>query len=267
MKDFYDGKVVWVIGATSGIGEELVKQLSKLNCKLILSARRSRELERVQKENGLTVSNSYLLPLDLEYFDSLASSVRAAEKKFGSIDVVFNNGGISQRSFAKDTVMATYKKIMAINFFGNVAITQAVLPQMRNRNSGSIVVISSIAGLIGTPLRTGYSASKFALQGFYESLQAELEGTNIRVTIVNPGFIQTNISVNALTGTGEQTGKMDEAIEKGLPVEYCARQILKATANRKYQLTVSGFKERFAVLIKKFSPSLLRKIVSKAITK
>lgn len=258
------GKTVWITGASSGIGRALAVEAARMGANLVLSARNTAELKKLQQEAGLNASNSLILPLDLKKYKQLDKPVAAAVKKFGAVDILINNGGISQRSLAHETKIGVYEEIMAVNYFGNIALTLAVLPGMRARKSGTIATISSVAGKIGTPLRTGYSASKFATNGFYDALRAENYKENIQVTVVMPGFVNTNVSQNALTGEGKKQGKKDAAIAAGISPEVCAARAWRAILAGKNEVYIAGAKERFAVVVNKFFPSLFAKIIRKA---
>jgi short-subunit dehydrogenase len=176
--------------------------------------------------------------------------------------MLFNNGGLSQRSTAAETTLEVDRRIMEINYFGNVALTKAVLPFMQQQKSGHIIAISSVAGKLGFFLRSAYSASKHALHGFYESLLLEEEKNNIYVTIACPGKINTNISINALNASGNTHGVMDHNQETGMPVEECVSQLLKAVASKKKEVLI-GNKEILAVKIKRLFPTLFWKIIRK----
>src|SRR4029079_15064298 len=167
-------------------------------------------------------------------------------KSVGHVDVLVHSGGVSQRSLAAETDLATDRAIMDLNFFGTVGLTKAVLPSMLARKSGHIVPISSVVGYVGTPLRSTYSASKHALHGFFDSLRAEVAKDGIAITIVCPGYIRTNVSRNALTGNGSAFGKMDRSHEGAMRPEECARHIVNAVAKEKPELVVGG-KETWAV--------------------
>ncbi|EPG64546.1 SDR family oxidoreductase [Leptospira wolffii] len=264
MGEFYTDKVVWITGASSGIGESLVKEAAKRGAKLVLSARREKELKRVQKENGLNDKNSLILVMDLENYKKFGKLPSQVIKKFGSIDVLINNGGISQRSLAHETSLETYETIMKVNYFGNIALTLAVLPFMREAKKGWISSIASVAGKIGVPLRTGYSSTKFALTGFFEALRAENAKEGIKVSLVYPGFVRTNISHNALKGDGKPQKKLDKVIENGLDPDECARIILNGIANEKLDITVAGPKEKFALFLRHYAPGIFAKVLSKA---
>lgn len=257
-------KVVWVTGASSGIGEALAYELAKHHCKLILSARRIEELERVKSSCPAAAQSTIaVLPLDLATSESLKLITEAAINLFGHIDILINNGGISQRSLVKDTPLEVDRRLMEVNYFGTIALTKHLIPHFVSRQQGMFVVITSLVGKFGTPYRSGYSASKHALHGFFDSLQAELHQDKIRVCMVCPGFIQTNISVNALTETGEKLNEMDQAQANGMAADKCAKKIVTAIRKRKAELYVGG-KEKYGVYIKRFLPALYRKIVRKA---
>ncbi|PJZ59020.1 SDR family oxidoreductase [Leptospira barantonii] len=261
---FYKDKVVWITGASSGIGEELVKEAAKRGAKIVLSARRIKELERVKKECGLTKTNSLILPLDLEDYKKLKNVPKKVTDQFQRIDVLINNGGISQRSYTYETSLDTYEKLMDVNYFGNIALSLAVLPILRKQNGGTIASISSVAGLFGVPLRSGYSATKAALTGFYESLRAENIKENVKVSLIYPGFIRTQISNNALKGDGSKQGKMDEVIEKGIAPDECARRILDGIAEEKHKIVIAGSRERLGIFMYKFFPGIFAKMIAKA---
>lgn len=254
----YADKVVWITGASSGIGAALAAAFSRAGARLVLSARRTAELEKVRA--GCARPDEHLvLPLDMAGgdFDGAVASVLA---RFGHIDVLVNNAGISQRSRVADTVLAVDRRIMEVNYFGVVALTRAVLPVMRRQQQGSIVTISSLVGLVSTPLRSTYSASKHALHGFFEALRAEEHDNGIRVLMVCPGSIRTDVSLHALSGDGSEHGVMDNLIDKGLPPAVCAERILAALAAGRQQVLVAG-SERHAVLIYKLFPALYRRLI------
>lgn len=261
MKQFQD-KVVWITGASSGIGEALAKAFSKAGARLVLSSRRISELERVKKLLQLPEERVLILPLDLSETAQVQNLTQQIIHAFGRIDILVNNGGISQRAYTKDTPLDIDRKIMEVNFFGTVAVTKSVLPFFLKQQSGQIVVISSISGKFGFYLRSAYSASKHALHGFFESLRMEVASDNIQVLIVCPGKIQTNISVNAVTGSGEKHNKMDASQVQGLSADDCAAQILKGLSNGREEIFIGG-KELRAVWIKRFFPALFSKLIKK----
>lgn len=257
----WQNKVVWVSGASSGIGEGIVRELAGLGAKMVLSARNVESLEKIRA--SLPNSENHLcLPLDLEQSSNFHELAEIVVDKMGKIDFLFNNGGLSQRSEATDTALAIDRRIMEINYFGNIALTKAVLPYFQKQKSGHFVIISSISGKFGFFLRSAYSASKHALHGFYESLLLEEEKNNIKVTIACPGKINTNISVNALNGEGKNHGIMDHNQATGMSVEVCVKKLLRAVESEKKEILI-GNKEIKAVIIKRFLPSLFWKIIRK----
>ncbi len=257
----FKDKVAWIIGSSSGIGKETAIQLNRSGAIVILSAPNIDELNSVQSQL-LHREQSLVLALDLEDQSNYDELVDTIVEKFGRIDYLFNNGGISQRAEAADTTMEVDRKIMEINYFGNIALAKAVLPQMRKQQSGHIMAMSSITGKFGFYLRSAYSASKHALQGFYESLLLEEAKNNIFVTIAYPGKINTEISMSALDGSGVAHGKMDHSQETGMPVDECVRKLLKAVIKKKKSILI-GKKEIHAVTIKRYFPRLFWKIMRK----
>jgi len=255
-------QVIWITGASSGIGEALVYAFAKeSDVHLILSARRHEELKRVAKTCGLPQERLLILPLDLAAGDTLPQKAQQALAHFGKVDIMVHNGGVSQRALVKDTRLAVDRAIMETNFFGALILTKALLPSMLARKSGKFVVISSSVGKFGTPLRSTYAASKHALHGFFDSLRAECWRENIKVLIVCPGYIRTQVSVNAFIGTGEKQGTMDEAQAKGIPPEVCAAKILAAIRSDKEEINVAGAKEMLGIYMKRFFPALFSKMI------
>ena len=202
--------------------------------------------------------------MDVTDAAKLPEKTRLALGMFGGIDILVLNAGITQRSLTRDTDEGVYRRLMEVNFFASEALARAVLPAMLAQKSGHMVVISSIAGKFGVPLRSGYSASKFALHGFFEVLRAEEEKNGIHVTMVCPGYIRTDISLSALRGDGAKHAKMDPGIEQGLPAAECARQILKAVGRSKKEVIVGTKRERGLVYVKRFFPDLLARMVARA---
>ena len=260
MNSFRD-KVVWVTGASSGIGEELCRQLAEKGAKLILSARSLDKLTTLKEE--LPHSDAHtVLQMDLGESDNFRELTERVIEKYDKIDYLFNSGGISQRSEAAMTELEVDRKIMEVNYFGNIALSKAVLPYMQKQQSGHIIVTSSIAGKFGFYLRSAYSASKHALHGFYESVLLEEAKNNIYVTIACPGKINTPISTNALTEDGSKHGKMDHNQETGMSSEECVKQLLIATVKKRKEVLI-GNKEIKAVTLKRFFPALFWKVIKK----
>ena len=260
--NLFENKVVWITGASSGIGEALAVAFAKEGAKLVLSARRIEELQRVKNTLNLNEENIFILPLDLENTQTIDELTQRVISKFGQIDILVNNGGVSQRSLVKDTSIEIDRKIMEVNFFGTVALTKSVLPFMLKQKDGKIIVISSISGKFGFYFRSAYSASKHALHGFFESLRMEIYSDNVKVLIVCPGRIRTNISVNALNGDGTKHNKMDESTEQGISADECAKEIIQAIKKNKEEIFIGG-KELKAVWMKRFFPKMFSKMIRK----
>lgn len=257
-----ENKVVWITGASSGIGEGIVQVLSTQNVKLILSSRRLEALENV-KANCTNQELVKILPLDLAQSETLEAKTKEALTLFGRVDVVIHSGGISQRSFAQDTDIEVNRRLMEVNFFSTVIITKALLPSMIENGFGHIVPISSLVGKFGSPYRSGYAASKHALHGYYDSLRAEMWKKGILVTIATPGFIKTNVSINALTEKGEKSNTMDDGQAKGISAFACGKQLVNAIKNEKEEVRIGG-KETITIILKRYFPGLFSKMIRKA---
>ncbi|MEY8760299.1 SDR family oxidoreductase [Chryseobacterium tongliaoense] len=264
MSTYFNDKTVWITGASSGIGEALVLELAtKTTAKIILSSRKEDQLEAIAQKAGLPQNRYAVLPLDLYEYKSMADIAAKAVAKFGKIDILINNAGLSQRSLAMETDIEVDKRLMEIDYIGTVALTKATVPYMIKNGGGQIAVVSSLMGIFGAPMRSGYAGAKHALHGFFDALRAELYKENILITIICPGFIQTNISMNAMTGDGSPQGTMDDATRKGMPVQIFAGKMLNAIENKKYQVAIGG-REVMGIFLKRFFPSLLAKIIRKA---
>jgi dehydrogenase/reductase SDR family protein 7B len=257
-----ENKTIWITGASSGIGKALAMELSNYKVKLILSARNADQLESV-KSLCQNPGNVKVLPMDLLKWKDSKKMVEEAIGLFGSIDILINNAGISQRSMAAETDLLVDEKIFAINYFGTIALTKALLPHFIMKQSGHLVVISSVVGRIGTPLRSSYAASKHALHGFFDSLRAEIYDEHILVTLICPGFVDTNISINALVSDGSAQGTKDKATANGLSPEYFAKKAVKAIKKEKQEVVIGGKLEILAVYVKRFFPRLLAKMIRK----
>ena len=256
-------KVIWITGASSGIGEALAYALAERNARLILSARRKEELQRV-KENCAKASQSKIaiLPLDLSQAHSLPSLTQNAIQLFGHIDILVNNGGLGQRSLIHETSFEVDRQLMEVNYFGTIALTKSLLSHFIQRRQGHVATVTSLTGKFGTPYRSAYAASKHALHGFFDSLRAEHWKDNIHVTMICPGFIKTNLSVAALTGTGQPQAKMDKTSYPKRSPEWCAQKIVRAIEKRREEVYIGG-REVFGVYIKRFFPGLFSKLIRK----
>ncbi len=256
------GKVVWLTGASSGIGEAIAYALAKENCKIVLSARRIVELERVRKNISLPDEDILILPIDLEQHDHVNDWVKKVMDKFNRIDVLINNGGISQEGSALKTNKTVEQKIMDVNYFGNVALAKAVVPIMQQQQSGKIVVTTSIIGKFGLPNLSTYAASKHALYGFYDSFRLELKKDNIAVLLVSPGFINTNVTLNAITADGSKHNKNSPAQENGMKTDVFAKKFIKALKSNKNHQYI-GKKELLSIPFKTLFPKLFYNIMFK----
>ena len=257
------GKNIWLTGASSGIGEALAYRLNKEGANLIISSRRSEELDRV-RGNCEFPEKVQALTIDLGDTFALSQKAKEAEKMVeGGIEILINNGGISQRDKAINTSIEVDRRLMEVNYFGTIALSKALLPAMIKRKKGHHVVITSAVGIISTPLRSSYAAAKHALHGFYDALRAEVYRDNIKVTMILPGFIKTNISINALVGDGSQQNTMDDAQANGMSADECARQIIQAINKEKEEVYIGGFKEKGAIYIKRFLPGLFSRMIRK----
>ncbi|MEM1139978.1 MAG: SDR family NAD(P)-dependent oxidoreductase, partial [Pseudomonadota bacterium] len=226
----FQNKVVWITGASSGIGAALAKALAADGPKFVLSARRQDALEAVAQDltaKGVPADDIFVLPFDILDEGARASATDAVMDRFGRIDLLVNNAGRSQRSLALDTDMQTYRDLFELDVFAQIDLTKRVLPIMIAQKSGHIAITSSVAGKIGAQLRTGYCAAKHAMQGFFDALRAEVASEGIHVTSILPGFVQTEISKNAMRGDGTAFGVVTESIEGGMDVDAAAAVMAK----------------------------------------
>ena len=255
-----NGRVVWITGASSGIGEAVAYECARQGARLILTARRRTLLEVVAAhcvELGAPVAR--VLEADLGRLDDLPALAQQAWDLLGGIDVLYNNAGISQRGLALDTTREVLQRVMTLDYFSPVLLSQAVVPMMIRRGGGHVVATTSIAGRFGFPLRSAYSSAKHALYGYYETLQAETYEQGIRVNLVCPGRVQTEISRHALESDGTEHGRMDEGQAGGLAPSKAARTIVRAFCRGKREVLVGGG-ELLMVYIKRFVPSLCARL-------
>jgi dehydrogenase/reductase SDR family protein 7B len=231
-------KVVWITGASSGIGEALASLLSSRGARL-MSSNEPAQLEEV-KERCTNREAHWALPLDLSEPDKMKPKADETLERYGHVDILVNNGGISIRALASETTLEIDRRIMEIDSFGHIALTKAVLPSMLQRKEGHIVVTTSLMGIMPAPLRSAYCAAKHALHGFFDTLRTEVWQDNIKVTLICPSVVRTNISKSALTGNGERFGRMDNLISSGISPEDCAREIMRAIVKGKREVIVGG---------------------------
>ncbi len=237
----YRGKTCWVTGASSGIGERLAEQLGARGAMVILSGRRIDALEAVA---GRLRGERLVLPFEATDMDSLPGVVERAIAWRGGVDLLINNAGVSQRSLAVDTDFEVYRRIMEIDYFGPVRLTQLVLPHMVERRSGHLAVISSMAGKLGVPLRTGYCSAKHACVGYFDALRAEIEKAyGIGVSVIEPGAVATPVAFNAFTGDGHRYERADPMIDGGMAAERAAEIILDGIAAGQREIPVGSESE------------------------
>ncbi len=254
--------VIWITGGSSGIGEAAAQKFSKEGYSLILSSRNLQELERVKASCNFP-EDIRILTLDLAASNDFDQKVVTALSFFGKVDILLHNGGISQRSLIKDTQLEVDRKLMEVNYFGTVALTKALLPHFMERRQGQFGVVTSLVGKFGSPFRSSYAGAKHALHGFFDTLRAEHHQDGIAVTLICPGFIRTQVSINAVTGDGSPLGEMDQAQNQGMSPESCAEDIFKALVKKKEEVYIGG-KETLAVYLKRFLPGLFSKILRSA---
>lgn len=253
-------QVVWITGASSGLGEALAKAFAAQGAQLVLSARRQEVLEQVRlslshPERHLVVACDVTNEADIRH-----AYAQVLQHK-GRIDYLINNAGLSQRALIQDTTMQTERAIMEINYFSQVFLTKTVLPTFLAQKTGRIVFISSVAGLLGTQYRATYSAAKAAIHMWANSLRAEVAEHGVKVSVVFPGFVKTNVSFNALNGEGKPQGHQDSAIENGLDADEFAQTVVAALLDEQEYIVVGGLKEKIGVIVSRLSPKLLYKMI------
>ncbi|MBV1911159.1 MAG: SDR family NAD(P)-dependent oxidoreductase [Kangiellaceae bacterium] len=258
-------KVFWITGASSGIGKELAIQLSKLGARLILSSRNEGEL--LMLKNRLANDKHLVLPMDLSVSSQISDATTYVKTQVGIVDYLVNNAGISQRSLCLDTCDEVDRRIMEVDYFGTIKLTKLVTQQMVEIGKGTIINIASIAGKVGSPYRSAYSGAKHALIGFMDCLRAEVAESGIRVLVVCPGWIQTNISKNALTGNMTKFNRTDQEIESGIPVDKAVAKLIKAICSKKEEVVIATGMPWLAYHARRLFPNkyhrLLRKIYKK----
>lgn len=239
---------------------------------MILCARRKEELERVRSEllascSQETVFPPIVFPLNIADLNGMSDKVQQILEIYGYIDILVNNAGLSVRGSVLECIDDVYIKLMMVNFFGTIKLTQCLLPSMITRKQGRIVCIGSVQGKFALPNRSAYSASKHALQAFCDSLRAEVSDDGIKVTLVNPGYIQTNLSRNALTGSGKVYGKLDETTAKGASAKNVAAFVLKAILRDQKDVVTAGLAPRLAIWIRSMLPEIYFEIVRRRAAK
>jgi dehydrogenase/reductase SDR family member 7B len=256
------GKVVWITGASSGIGEALLYECIRRGAKVVASSNDSGELNRVIASTGADKERVLAAPFDLAETTAIGSLVAGVYEQTGVLHYLINLGGVSQRATIADTPLWLDRKIMEINYFGTIALSKAVLPYMVKQRFGHIVVTSSIAGRFGFPLRSAYSASKQALHGFIETLHLENLDNNVRGSVIIPGRVKTNISVNALDSQGNRHGKLDPGQAGGLSAEAAAKKILRGIRRNRREILI-GRSEMIMLYIRRLLPWLFFRVAGK----
>lgn len=257
----FPGQIVWITGASSGIGEALAYAFAREGAHLVLSSRRPDELARVRRA-CVRPDDHIVVPLDLAHPDNLPLAVGEVLARRGHVDILVNNGGVSQRALAQDASLAVERALMEVNYFGPVALTKALLPFMLKRASGHIVVVSSVMGYVGTPGRSTYAAAKHALHGWFDSLRAEIWRHHVTVTLVCPGYVRTAVSDNAVGALGEKHGRTDRTHRDAISAEACAAAILRGLARGREEIYVGG-REVLGIYLKRYAPGLFSRIVRK----
>lgn len=258
----FAGKVVWITGASSGIGEALAYAFCRHGARVVLSSNDVPELTRVQRNCPGDAVHVLALPLDLTEFDTFEGKAAEVLSRFGRIDILVNNGGISHRSSVADTGLEVLQRVMDIDFTGHAALTRAVLPQMLAQRSGHIVVTSSLAGKMSFPTRAVYCAAKHALQGYFNALRAEVWRENIHVTLICPAGVRTRIGYTSLLGNGATYGKTDPHIEAGVTPDTCAAIIIDAVARRKREVWIGKLSQRLPAHIAQHLPGVYAWLVN-----
>ena len=258
----FKNQVVWITGASSGIGEGLALAFAAAGAKLVLSARRAERLAQV-KQACRDAADVLLVPFDMLDEVGRAKAVDAVLKHYGHVDVMVQNAGISQRAMIKDTALHVDRAIMELDYFAVVALTKLILPSMLERNSGHFVVTSSVAGKMGVPVRSAYCAAKHALHGFFDTLMVECAPHNINVSLLVIAGVKSDVSLHALKGDGSKWGQMDDVQSQGMDASECARRVLDGVAAKKHEINIlTPPTDRF-VWLRRFAPGLLYGMMGK----
>jgi short-subunit dehydrogenase len=257
-----NNKVIWITGASSGLGEALAKVCAAAGAQVILSARREQALQEVLVQ--LPNQDQHLLvPMDITDEAQVNRAIEKVLASKGRIDWLINNAGLSLRALISETTMQTERAIMEVDYFSQVYLTKQILPTFLAQKSGRIIFISSVAGLLGTQYRASYSAAKAAIHMWANSLRAEVAEQGVNVSVVFPGFVKTNVSFNALNGAGQPRAIQDEAIENGLDANAFAELVVSALCQGDEYIVIGGIKEKLGVLVSRISPKTLYKMIRK----
>ncbi len=254
MKNF-EGKVVIVTGASSGIGLEISRQFAQAGASVVMLAR---SIDKLTKSVEEFDGDHLAIKCDVTSVEDCQNAVNKAVEKFGRVDVLVNNAGLSMRALFDDVDLDVLHRLMDVNFWGTVNCTKFALPYIQ-ASKGSIIGISSVAGYHGLPARTGYSASKYAMHGFLETIRIENLRKGVHVMIAAPGFVESNVRFSALTADGSAQGESPREEGKMMTASEVARRVVRATAKRKRSLLMD-FNGRATNILKKFAPRLLDKL-------
>ena len=248
----FASRVVWITGASSGIGEALARAMLAQGAEVILSGRRADALQALA---AVAPERTLVLPFETTDYDRLPALVEQAWGWRGRIDLLINNAGISQRSLALDTSLQVYRQLMEVDYLAPVALTQLLLPLLVEQGSGQLAVVSSVAGKLGAPLRTGYCGAKHAVVGYFEALRAEVEQAyGIGVSVIIPGSVRTAIAANALEGGGNARGRSDANIDNGIDPDDAARTIIEGLSAGKHDIVVAEGMELMALQMRASDP-------------
>ncbi len=263
----FEGKVWWVTGASSGIGTALALALGEAGASVILSGRNAPALQSVAER---LARPSLVLPFEATDFERIPGIAEeawswACERGAG-IGGLVNNAGISQRSLAVETAFAVYERIIAVDLLAPIALTQALLPRMVAAGGGHIVAISSIAGILGAPLRSAYSAAKHGLIGYHDSVRAETAHQGIKVLVVAPGSVRTDVSKNALDANAKPRGFSDSQIDNGMPPEDAARRLLEALRQDTRELILADGAEAEMARLRRAAPNALFDLMARLVS-
>ena len=258
-------KIVWITGASSGIGKALAIECARQGAILMLTARREDALEETRIACERSDEHRCMVH-DVTDQEAHAAVMKAITDEWGRLDVVVLNAGIGQRGSVEETSTEVERRIMEVNYFGCTEVAHAVLPHFLDRTQGQFVVVSSVMGKLSTPRRATYAASKHALHGFFEGLRGELNHTRIAVTLLCTGYIKTDISFHSLKGGGQPHGAMDDQHRNAMPADAYARKAVRAIARRKPLAHIGG-PERFAPYLERLSPALVRWLLPKLVTR
>lgn len=255
------GKVVLITGANSGLGKACAQVFFHHGCKVILAGRNIKLLQEVKEElvgrDAENAARVAVLLLDLADIKCMENKVAAAVDIFGAVDILINNAGISYRGSIEDTDIDVHMNVMTVNYFGQIALTKAVLPYMLKSGEGHIVAVGSVQGRISQAYRSAYAASKHALQAYFDCLRAEMSSRNIHVCVVSPGYIQTNLSKNAVCGDGSTYGVLDKTTAEGLPPEKVAKIILEAIETHQPEVIPAKFIYRLVIVLRTLFPRIV----------